>query len=216
MTGGSTWRLHAGAAVAFLAFVLLGLLLAARRRGTPERRKARVSLYLAYALLVTFTAGLTQRDLWPFAKWNIKALTPPPVREWQTLVAVDAASIEHRIDYRAWQPLGIDELIPWIILRFHLLPGDAQDRVAGYLLERAEEARRAAREGRRVGGSGRFLGPLAAPSYMLHPGVWTRPEDVPGARFVALRIYEERWSIAERRLDPARFERDLRYEYRAP
>jgi hypothetical protein len=213
MTGGHSWLLHGFAAAAFLGFVLLGLLLAVPRHDDPERRKTATSFYLLYVLVLSFGAGLTQRDLWPFSAWPIKALTPGPVRDRQTLLAVDEAGAEHRVDYRAWQPLGLDELTPWITFRFHHLPLDGQDRVAAYLLDRAEETRRAARGGFDIGRSGRLLGPLAAPSFMLHPRAWPSRDDVPAARFVGLRLYEETWTIAERRLDPTRVERRLLYEY---
>jgi hypothetical protein len=49
---------------------------------------------------------------------------------------------------------------------------------------------------------------------MLHPRRWARPEDVPREPFVALRLYEDTWDIAERRRDPSRVESTLVYEHR--
>jgi hypothetical protein len=216
MSGGHPTLINVTAALAFAGFVVLGLL--ARRRDEQaalddDARRRRVSRFLAYALVVSFTAGLTQRDLWPFAAWPIKSLTPLPVASAYRLLGVDAEGGEHAVDYRAWQPLGVDELIPWVMLRFPDLADDVQDAAAAHLLAVAERARTAARAGGRVGTFHRFLGPLSAPYYLLHPRLWRRPEDVPAQPFVALRVYREVWSQMERREHPERVTRMLVYQY---
>ncbi len=211
MSGGHPSLVDAAAALCFVGYLLvgLGLVVSERRSGGSGRRTA-VSLFLLYVLGAGFGAGLTQRDLWPFAAWPIKALIPFPDVGTQRVVAVDARGVEHNIDYRAWQPLGIDELTPWIIFRLPRLPPDAQDRAAAYLLGRAETARLRAR-----GAAGDFegsLGPLTAPSFLLHPRIWRGPADVPAEPFVGLRVYEETWNLRERRREPQRVGRVLVFE----
>lgn len=218
MSGGHPTLVNVLSALCFAGFVLAGLLLTSREREmrASGRRQARVSAFLLYALGVSFLAGLSQRDLWPFSPWPIKALTPFPEVSTHRIVGVDAGGTEHGIDYRAWQPVGFDELQPWIIFRFPQLSPGAQDRAAAWLLDQAERARFRAREGGGVGYFERFLGPLTAPYFMQHPKTWRGPESVPAQSFVGLRIYKETWNLMERRRDPGRFERVRLYEYPRP
>jgi hypothetical protein len=95
---------------------------------------------------------------------------------------------------------------------FPRLPPAAQDQVAAHLLEKAERARRKAAAGDGAGYLDRFLGPLAAPEFDLHPRLWSSPARVPSQPFVALRIYRDTWNQEERRRDPTRGTRRLIYE----
>lgn len=202
-------------ALAFLGFVALALAvaLASRAEHPPDVRRRRVRVFLLYAAAASFGAGLTQRDAWPFAKWPMAGGRADAEAQNTRLRAVDEAGIEHDIDYRAFQPIGADELIPWAHRTLPRLPAAAQDRAAGHLLALAEASRARVRAGGRAGTLGRWLGPFAAPYFDLHPRRWRRAEDAPARPFVRLRVYRERWNQEERRRDPTRVQRTLLFEY---
>jgi hypothetical protein len=196
----------------FLGFLLAALLvrLSERQRIGPRRRF--VNIFLLYAIAASFGAGLSQKDAWPFAKWPMAGGRAEPLGSAIRIVAVDEDGIEQGIDYRAWQPMAFDELVPWMHRSFPRLPRASQDRLVAYLLEKAESARRRASTGEGVGYLQRFLGPLAAPEFDLHPRSWSAPGQVPPRPFVALRVYRETWNQEERRRDPTRVTRQLVYE----
>lgn len=204
--------LNVAAGLVFAAFVVLGVFHVGRARDEQTRR-SRVSAFLAFVVLATFGAGLGQRDAWPFSSWPLAASAPGRSVTYSTIVALDQGGAEHAIDYRAWQPLGFDELLSWIQLEFPKLTRAEQDEAARHVLGLAESARgRAAAQGR-VGYFDRFLGPLTAPDFLLHPRLWPA-QAVPPAPFVGLRVYSETLVLD----DPARgggvVKRVLDYEYR--
>src|SRR5262245_35480162 len=205
--------LNTAAALAFVGFVLLGLVLLRppHAEAVDGRSRRRVSVFLFYVLLVSFGAGRSQHDLWPFAHWPIVSLFARPGLEIPEVRAVDARGEEHAVDYRALQPLGLDDLAPWLLIHFPNLKPEAQARTAARLLELVEEARQRARRGERVGRFERVLGPLTAPYFLLHPKRWRRPEDTPAEPFTRLRLYRVIWvknvGITGRELD---------YEYPPP
>ena len=189
------------ATLCFTGFVLggLALLLSARKPAPANRRQLATSLFLFYVLGVSLGAGFGQRDLWPFAAWNLVAGHVP--RTWVTiqLVGVDTSGREHPIDARAWEPLSIDELRAWLLQDFEGLDSTSRDRVMQDLLARANAARIRAITGLAVGVNARYLGPFTAPLFMLHPSWWSAPREVPPEPFIKLRYYLESWDI-ERRL----------------
>jgi hypothetical protein len=197
----------------FLGFLLAALLVRLSERGWTFPRRRCVNVFLLYAILASFGAGLSQKDAWPFAKWPMAGGRAGSRASTIRIVAVDEAGAEHGIDYRAWQPMAFDELMPWMHRTFPRLPRASQDQVAAHLLDKAESARRKAAAGRGVGYLDRFLGPLAAPEFDLHPRLWPAPGRVPPRPFVALRVYRETWNQEERRLDPSRVARQILYEF---
>jgi len=203
--------LNALAGLAFASFVAIGLILVGRRGG--HGRCGRVSQFLVFALAVSLGPGLLQRDAWPFSSWPLAANEAGRSVTYSTLVALDATGAEHAVDYRAWQPLGFDELLSWIQLQFPKLSRAEQDHAARYLLGLVEAARARAASERRVGYFDRFLGPLTAPNFLLHPRLWIAGA-VPSSRFVGLRVYSETLVLD----NPARgggvVRRRLDYEYR--
>lgn len=202
-------------AVAFAGF-LGALCLVHLARAHPRRRRTAIHVFLAYSLCASFGAGLAQRDLWPFARWPMAAGLASARGENTRIVAVDARGVEWPIDSRAWQPLGFDELNPWMHRSFPLLAPQARDRVASHLLLSAEHARRRARAGGPVGDFDRYLGPLAAPDFDLHPRLWSSGAGTPREPFERLRVYRESWDHEERRRDPRRVARVLFHEYPRP
>lgn len=201
-------------AVGFLGFLLAAALVALSERGGIGPRRRYVHLFLAYAVAVSFGAGLSQKDAWPFSKWPMAGGKAEAFGSTIRIVAVDDRGTERAIDYRAWQPVAFDELVPWMHRTFPRLPRHAQDRVAAHLLAAAEAARARARAGHGVGYLHRFLGPFAAPEFDLHPRIWPGPDGVPARPFVGLRVYRETWDQEERRHDPSRVVRQLIHETR--
>ena len=204
--------LNVASGLCFLGFLVAALLVALSERGGLARRRRSVNLFLAYAVAASFAAGLSQRDAWPFARWPMAAGRAEAEYSSIRILAVDEHGIERGIDYRAWQPMAFDELMPWMHRTFPRLPRASQDRVAAHLLGKAEAARRKALAGAGAGYLDRFLGPLAAPEFDLHPRPWSRAEDVPPRPFVSLRVYRETWNQEERRRDASRMRRLLLYE----
>lgn len=186
------------ATLCFAGFVLGGFALLAVEARCPAWRRLATSLFAVYVLGVSAVAGFGQRDLWPFAAWNLVAGNVP--RPWTTvrLVAVDARGIEHPVDARAWEPQSLDELRGWLLQEFPLLDPAAQDRVLKNLLLRANAARARVRAGHAAGTNARYLGPLAAPLFLLHPRRWSSAPDVPADPFVELRLYHEIWDLDRR------------------
>ena len=196
----------------FVGFLLAALGVRLAERAETAKRRRRVNAYLAYAVAASFAAGLSQKDAWPFAKWPMAGGRADARGDTVRIVAVDAEGTEHEVDYRAWQPMAYEDLVPWVHRTFTRLPRDAQDQVAAHLLARAERARQRAAAGSGPGYAGRILGPLAAPEFDLHPRPWSAAARVPARPLVALRVYRETWDQEERRRDPSRFARQLLYE----
>jgi hypothetical protein len=201
------------AAVAFAGFVVGGLVLLRPRHAAAEdaRGRRRVSAFILYVLGASFTAGLSQRDLWPFAHWPIVALIARPLLEIPEIRAVDAQGREHAVDYRALQPLALDDLAPWLYVHFPNLRPPLRERAASHLLGMIEDARQRGRRGERVGRFERVLGPFTAPYFLLHPKAWTSAEATPPEPFRRLRFYRLIWVKNEGITG-----RELDYEYPPP
>lgn len=198
---------------AFLGFLaVLGFAGLALPR-SAERRRSAVSWFLAYCLVVSSAAGLGQRDLWPFARWPMAAGLADARGENTRLRAVDTRGSEWPVDYRAWQPLGFDELNPWMHRTFPRLDARARDRVLQHLLGVAEQARLRARAGAGVGYFERYLGPFTAPYFDLHPKTWSSGAGAPPETFIGLRVYRESWGHEERLRHPDRVNRTLLDEH---
>lgn len=201
------------AVLLFACFVAAGLAASlGPRLGFGSRRRL-VDLLLVVALAASCGAGVSQWELWPFSAWPLMAMSQPPVVTHTRLVAADATGAEHAVDYRAWQPLSFDELVPWIDQEFPRLTPRQQDDAAAYLLTKAEEARARALAGGSPGDLDRWLGPLAATYFLQHPKPWSDPANVPDRPFTRLRIYRESWNLEERAAGGPLTSRTLVYEY---
>jgi hypothetical protein len=210
-------KTNIASAICFVAFVGSGLLAAASGRLSARwDRRRLINFFLFVALFVSFTSGLTQHDMWPFSSWKMMTgLTPPATRTLPTLniVGADASGNEYDIDYRAWKPLSPEELDSWLRHDFYELDPTARDRVARYLLQISDDAREQALSSTGLAFTNRSLGPLTAPTHLLHPAIWSHVESVPHTPFVGLRIYEESWDLEARRFPAAMITRALAYEY---
>jgi hypothetical protein len=206
--------------IGFLGFLALGLLVAFSGQFFPEGGKRKVkNMFLGFALFISLAAGVTQHNMWPFSSWPVLAMQlPAATRDLPTprIVAVDSDGIERDIDYRAWQPLSLEELNSWMNLHFFKLDAAAKDRVGKYLLDRANHAREQALSPSGLAYPNRWLGPFTAPTHLLHPAIWSHADNVPKASFVKIRIYEQSWDLELRERDPSRVTRALAYEYPRP
>lgn len=131
--------------------------------------------------------------------------TPNHVRRWQW------ERIRCRLSSMA--ALSLEELTSWLNLHFFQLDPQAQDRVGKYFLDRSERAREEALSPSGLAYPNRWLGPLTAPTHILHPAIWSQAGRVPRNSFIRLRIYEESWDLGALRRDPAQVKRELAYEY---
>jgi hypothetical protein len=199
---------------AFILFAVFGAAAALARRVRPDERRL-TNLFIGYTLAVSFTAGFTQHEMWPFSSWPLVATTVAVPVTHPRIVAVDVDAREHEIDHRAWAPLVFQELNGWHDKNFLKLDPAARDRVAAYLLGVVEGNRKRWAQGRPEPYFTRYLGPLSAPFFLGHPDHWIAGERVPQKPFVGLRLYKETWSVEARHRDPSQVTRALAYEYGA-
>ena len=206
---------HLISALCFVGFVVTGLAVVGSESATARTRRVCLTVFLLYCLGASFGAGLTQRNVWPFAHWPLVSGMLPSAMSFPRLMAVDIEGVEHSIDYRAWQPLSYAELLAWIKADFARLDQEAQDQVGQYLLHLAEQARARALSDAGVGYFDRWLGPFTAPFFHLYAAVWSR-YPLPSIPFIGIRIYDDRWrwQASRQALDIA--SQHLMYEYRQP
>jgi len=200
-------------ALLFLGFVGAGAFLTRPWRGDhAERRRRRISLFLVVALGASFPPGLLQRSLWPFASWHLIAKRLGPTLEYPRVMLVDSLGAEHNIDYRAWEPLIFMEIRHWVWWDLPRLPPAQQQEASRYLLALANEGRRRALAGERVGTRDRWLGRAAAPAFLLHPALWADPSNVPPLPFTGLRLYVEVWNLEDRARGDSSMQRLLLFD----
>jgi hypothetical protein len=204
-------------AVCFLVFVATGLTVAFTRRFAPSLiHRILTNTFIGVVLAISFAAGLAQRDMWPFSSWTMMVgLTPPATKSLPSLriMGVDATADEHDIDYRAWRPLSLEELFSWINHNFFNLDPGSQDRVACFLLQLSNRARERALSEGGLEFYLSLLGPLRAPTHILHPPIWNRSASVPKRPFTRLRIYKENWNLQVPGGSLPNVSRVLIYEY---
>ena len=194
----------------FLAFVVASYRTSRLAAGAVDRRRY-TNAFIALALILSFSAGLLQRDFYPFCQWPLVAGVLPDGVFSPRIALVASDGTEHDVDYRIWVPLAIDELNAWIDGRFQSLSSRDRREVAAWLLQHADSARRAILANGRVTELG-SLGPISAPYFLQHKRIWSDVREAPTYPFVAIRFYRDRWSIAGRaRGLPIRH--DLFYEY---
>ena len=181
--------------IGFVVFVLAAVFV--WLPAPPAAYRLRVNGLIAVVLLISATSGLTQRNLWPFSSWPLVAGTLTDEVSFGRILALDSKGVEHEVDYRAWQPLAIDELMSWLDLVYPKLPADRQHQSIAELLQLAEKARVRARAGGRVGLNDRLFGPLTAPYFILHPTRWTDPASVPPEPFEKIRYVRDTWHLSE-------------------
>jgi hypothetical protein len=208
------------AALGFAGFVILGLIvIIAGGRGEAVSRRW-INCFIAYILGVSFLAGISQRDLWPFSYWRLMQRVGPTEVSDSAYAVVQAVAVtsngdEYPIDYRAWEPFTYEELLTWLMRNVNSLSGPARDSVGAFLLKKTESARLAARAGQWPGVVTRRLRDLAAPSHLLLARRWQNRDDVPNTAFVGIRLYWEHWNVETRARDPAAMRRTILYTFPA-
>lgn len=200
------------AVAVFAAYVILAARAGRRSATTPDGRRA-ISTWLLYTTLVVSAIATLQIDLWPFSAWPLVAAVAGPKTQLSRMVAVGVSGREYDVDFRVWQPLIIEELLAWGTGRLRALPPEARDDAGRYLLAAVERGVSEVSAGRPAGHLDRWLGPLAAPSFLLHPRIWNTPRDVPAEPLIGLRLYNESWDIEARAHGDMASQRTLLYEY---
>src|SRR5207247_9628317 len=84
--GDVTVKVDISCTFCFLLFVILGLrvALAGGLRSSIAQRR-RTNIFLCAVLLISFGAGLTQHNLWPFSSWPVLAYAVPTVSNYPPL-----------------------------------------------------------------------------------------------------------------------------------
>ena len=200
------------AALVYAGLVGLGLLCTRAVVRREPRARTCISWFIGYALLASFAPGLRQRSLWPFSTWHLIAMRMPGVLTYPRVIVVDSLGTEYDVDYRAFEPLMFMEIRHWLWSDIARLPPDQRRLAARYLLDMANAARERAFAGQPVGTRGRWLGPLATPGFLLHPGTWSERSLVPARPFVTLRVYIYLWHLEARARGDMRMQRRLLYD----
>jgi hypothetical protein len=186
----------------FALFVALGVLAARGGRRAADR-------LILYVLAVSCLVGATQLESWPFTNWALVNHGSPRRIVSLELEGIDATGRGFVVDLRVLQPLSPEEFATWLKANLPALtPGDRQ-RLARFLLARAEEGRRRLRAGRSPAPNQAVLGPLDAPYHFHDAKTWTSAAQVPATPFVGLRAWFWDWDVEERFADPTRVERRL-------
>jgi len=192
----------------FVVFVALGLM--AARAGSGGRRH--VDVLLVFVLLVSGAVGLSQQESWPFSQWALVShVSPTRIRSLE-VQGLDAHGRAYMVDLRVLQPLSPEEFASWLYANLARLDVPARERLARFLLQRAEAGRQRLVRGENVAPNAWLLGPLAAPYHFHDAKTWRSAGQVPNTPFTGLRAYFVEWDVEERFADPSRTTRQLLFE----
>jgi hypothetical protein len=189
----------------FALFVALGLLAARGGRRAVDR-------LIVYVLAVSCLVGVTQVESWPFTNWALVNHGSPRRIVSLELEAIDAGGRGFVVDLRVLQPLSPEEFATWLKANLPALTPADRERLARFLLARAEEGRVRLRAGGSPAPNQRLLGPLDAPYHFHDAKIWTSAAQVPATPFVGLRAWFWDWDVEERFADPTRVEKRLLFE----
>ncbi|HSP16204.1 MAG TPA: hypothetical protein VLV78_15765 [Thermoanaerobaculia bacterium] len=193
----------------FAGFVAIGLL---AMWNAGRLHKTLVRVLIAYVIAVSLAVGFTQIEAWPFTHWAlVHTLRDPAMDRWD-LVGVDATGRDFLIDPRVFEPFAFEEFHTWLRIYFFKLDADGRQKVAGFMIRRAEAARRRFMATGRVGAIDRILGPLTAPRHFCRARVWRTPADLPRTPFVRLKILLTSWNIEEAEARPSAVKHEVLFE----
>jgi hypothetical protein len=116
------------------------------------------------------------------------------------------------VDLRVLQPLSPEEFASWLYANLERLTPAERQRLARFLLQRAEAGRRRLLQGERVAPNQWLLGPLAAPYHFHDAKTWRSAAQVPPGPFTGVRAFFVEWDVEERFRDPGRVARRLLFE----
>ena len=171
-------------------------------------------MFLLFVLSVSTVVGLVQRESWPFTTWAlIHNASPDRMNSW-LIQGLDANGRAYPIDPRVLQPLAPEDFGAWMSVRLGQLPASGQERVARFVLDRAEEGRMRLLKGERVGRNEWLFGPVTAPSHFHQPRFWRTIDDVPATPFTGFRLWRLEWNLEARFRDEENVSRTLFLEIR--
>lgn len=190
----------------FLAFLVLGF---------RARRSERAALtFIAFVVGMTFVAGFTQQEAWPFSNWAlVHTMRSPEMNRWD-LAAIDTQGREWLIDPRVLEPFAAEEYLTWMQMKFMRMDGEKRQRVAADIVRRAEEGRRRFLRTGDPGTIRTILGPLTAARHFHRAPTWRSDADVPRVPFVRFRLVMTSWNVEELARDPKATRRRVLYESR--
>jgi hypothetical protein len=135
-------------------------------------------------------AGLSGRDLWPFAAWRYVAYAVGDTGGFARLVGLDEAGREVPLDTRTLEPLEFAAVmgdLDWTTKGIAHING-----MMRFILKRTQEGLAHAHEGRPVGEFSRLLGRFAAPVFHVAVTPWSDRDHLPN-RIEQLRLYAVYW-----------------------
>lgn len=200
----------------FAVFVALALWhLRAVRVGEPDRVvRFRARMLIAFVIVVSTVAGVTQIEAWPFSNWTlVHTYRSRAMTSW-AIEGFDANGHTSEIDPRVLQPLQPEEFGAWTLTHLERLTPDDRELVLRFLLDRGNTQRARFLAGH-FPANDYLLGDLSAPAHFAMRRVWRTPSDVPPGPFVAVRIVRLRWDTEGRDRNSGAFHRELLAEYRA-
>jgi hypothetical protein len=182
------------AVIPMLVFVGFIVLTVCVRRGDAPGASAPLRMLIGYVIAVSMFAGLSEKDLWPFAAWHYVSYAAGDSGDFYRLVGVDAGGREHRLDTRTFEPLEFFQVVGYLEHDIADMPRAQQTELLDFLLRFAQEGLARAHAGRPVGTFTRFLGPLSAPVFQLAGTPWADRDNLP-AELTALRLYRVYWRV---------------------
>jgi hypothetical protein len=171
----------------FAGFVVLASLVG---KGDRPAFSAPLRVFICYVVAVSMYAGLSGRDLWPFAAWRYVAYAVGDTGGFARLVGLDEAGREVPLDTRTLEPLEFAAVmgdLDWTTKGIAHING-----MMRFILKRTQEGLAHAHEGRPVGEFSRLLGRFAAPVFHVAVTPWSDRDHLPN-RIEQLRLYAVYW-----------------------
>lgn len=186
----------------FATFIVLALRV---RPGDSPASSSSCRLLVAFVIAACLAAGLSGRDLWPFASWRYVRYAVAETGSFQRVLVIDETGGEHVLDPAAFEPLELAELQGYLFYHLGNLPAAQRAGLLRYMLERSRTGLERRRRGEPVGRFARFLGPLAAPTFHADASPWAEGAELP-RRLEALRVYRMHWRLVNDRVEVERRE----------
>jgi len=160
--------------------IFVGIVIVLRFTRSVIQRRHRMTILVFYILGLHALLAATRRDAWPFVSHGLFLEKSDERRPFSNVrfVAVDQVGREYQIDPNSWSPVHDRTLAVWWLVEFHRLNPEEQRQVMAFLLDKAEEWRRARRS---------RLRDLAAP-YWYSVESAPPPSNVPYVVFRAYRV----------------------------
>lgn len=186
----------------FAAFIVLAMRVSP---GSSPASSGPCRALVAFVIAACLAAGLSGRDLWPFASWRYVRYAVADSGSFQRVLVIDESGGEHVLDPAAFEPLELAELQGYLLYHLGNLPDAQRSGLLRYMLERARTGLERRRRGEPVGTFARFLGPLAAPTFHADASPWAEGARLP-QRLDALRVYRLHWRLVDQRVEVERRE----------